>query len=220
MPNQRNATPQDPFLWSAMARSSLAAASQSAWQGPEEMRKIRELFVNVSGLQVDEEKWRSAVTWNSAVLLAVSTEHSLKALAIMSSPSSTRPSGHDLVELWNAIDTRSQARIRDELQWVRRKVAYTRLAQGTLDADAIVEHHRRTFERARYYNEIHPTRPPSELTNNLDLWQISFATFHTVSLALTHALTGMDVPSDDIRWSDVLAFNRRIDRIVPNCPET
>ena len=212
---RKTAVAQDPFLWSAMARSSVAAASQMVWQAPEEVHEQRDLFVRVTGLPVDEPRWRKAVTWNGAVLLALSAEQSLKALAIMASETSEHPYTHDLVTLWEAAGDRSRVRISAELRWVRGRMADTRLAQGTMGACEIVHHHRKTFEMARYYNETNPTGAPNELTHNIDLWQFALAVYRAARLALTTAVSGMDQVADDVDWEDVLAFNRRIGRCIP-----
>lgn len=214
------AVSQNPFLRAAMARSSLAAASQMAWQHTDEMHEQRALFVKVTGLPADHTKWRRAVTWNSAVLVSLSVEQSLKALATMASPTSVIPRTHDLIKLWKLVGARTQARIDVELQWVRDTTAGTRLAQGDLAADQIVRHHRKTFELARYYNVKDPTNPPNELTNNIDLWQLALAGYRAASLALTSALAGMAPPGDDIRWPDVVAFNERIGRRMPGRHES
>ena len=207
---------QDPILWCAMARSSAAAASQMAWQATDEMHEQRDLFVKATGFSVDEPKWRRAVTWNSAVLVALSAEQSLKALAIMTSPTSERPRTHDLVELWRVVGDRGQARICYELRWVRGNVAGTRLARGTLAADEIVHHHRKTFELARYYNEQDSTRAPNELTHNIDLWQFALAAYRAASLALASAVADMGSLAENADWEDVIAFNSRIGRRIPD----
>ena len=213
---EKTGVAQDPFLWCAMARSSAAAASQMAWQATEEMHEQRDLFVKVTGLSVDEPKWGRAVTWNSAVLVALSAEQSLKALAIMTSPTSERPRTHDLVELWRVVGDRGQARICYELRWVRGNVAGTRLARGTLAADEIVHHHRKTFELARYYNEQDPTGAPNELMHNIDLWQFALAAYRAASLALASAVADMGPLAEDADWEDVIAFNSRIGRRIPD----
>ena len=207
--------PQDPFLWRAMARGSAAAASQMAWQGPDEMREQRELFVKVTESGVDEPNWRRAVTWNSAVLVALSAEQSLKALAIMASATSTQRHTHDLQRLWNVVGNRTQVRIRAELEQIRGRLAGTRLAQGTLSAGEIVRHHRSTFERARYYNEIDPAGAANELTHNIDLWQFALAAYSAVSLALTTAVDGMAPVGEDVSWEEVVQFNGRIGWRIP-----
>ena len=199
-----------------MARSSVAAASQMAWRAAEEMHEQRALWVKVTGLSVDEPNWRRAVTWNSAVLVALSAEQSLKALAIMANPMSERPRTHDLVKLWKVVGDRARARICVELRWVRDNVAGTRLAHGTLAAEEIVQHHRKTFELARYYNEKNPTGAPNELTHNIDLWQFACAAYRAARLALARAVRGMGPIADDVDWEDVIAFNRRIGRRIPD----
>ena len=220
MIDEENATlAQDPFLWCAMARSSAAAASQLAWQRPEEMQEQRGLFVKVTGLPVDEPKWRRAITWNSAVLVALSAEQSLKALVIMASPTSEHPRSHDLWKLWKAVGDRAQARIGVELRWVRSRVAGTRLAQGTMAADEIVKHHCKTFEVARYYNEKDPRGAPNELTHNLDLWQFALAAHRASTLALARAVNGMGPVAYNVNWKDVIAFNSRIGRRIPDWVE-
>ena len=213
---EKTGVAQDPFLWCAMARSSAAAASQMAWQATEEMHEQRDLFVKVTGLSVDEPKWGRAVTWNSAVLVALSAEQSLKALAIMTSPTSERPRTHDLVELWRVVGDRGQARICYELRWVRAMSLGTRLARGTLAADEIVHHHRKTFELARYYNEQDPTGAPNELMHNIDLWQFALAAYRAASLALASAVADMGPLAEDADWEDVIAFNSRIGRRIPD----
>ena len=216
MTNEKKASvAQDPFLWCAMARSSAAAASQMAWQGPEEMHEQRGLFVKVTELAVDEPNWRRAVTWNSAVLVALSAEQSLKALAIMASPASKPPRTHDLVKLWKVVGDRTQIRIRAELERVRGRLAGTRLAQGTMAAEDIVLHHRKTFELARYYNEKDPTGAENELTHNIELWQFALAAYRSARLALATAVSGMGPIADDVSWEDVIEFNRRIGRRIP-----
>ena len=216
MTNEKKArVAQDPFLWCAMARSSAAAASQMAWQGSDEMHEQRGLFVKVTGLTVDEPNWRRAVTWNSAVLVALSAEQSLKALAIMASSVSKQPRTHDLVKLWKVVGDRTQARICAELDRVRGRLAGTRLAPGTMAAGEIVHHHRNTFEVARYYNEEDPTGAANELTHNIELWQFALATYRSARLALATAVSGMGPISEDVSWEDVIVFNSRIGRRIP-----
>ena len=206
---------QDPFLWCAMARSSAAAASQMAWQSVDEMHEQRALFVKVTGLPVEEPKWRRAVTWNSAVLVALSAEQSLKALAIMASANSERPRTHDLFKLWQVVGSGAQARISYELQWVRDSLSGTRLGRFTLAADEIVQHHRKTFELARYYNEKNPKQAPSELRHNIDLWQFALAAYRTATTALARAVNGFGPVTDDVDWGQVIAYNNRIGRPIP-----
>ena len=148
--------------------------------------------------------------------MALSAEQSLKALAIMANPMSERPRTHDLVMLWKVVGDRAQARIRVELRWVRDSMAGTRLAQGTLAADEIVQHHRKTFELARYYNEENPTGAPNELTHNIGLWQFALAAYRAARLALARAVRGMGPIADDVDWEDVITFNRRIGRRIPD----
>ena len=212
---QKVAVAQDPFLWCAMARSSAAAASQMAWRR-EEMHEQRGLFVKVTELPVEEPNWRRAVTWNSAVLVTLSVEQSLKALAIMASPKSKHPRTHDLVKLWKVVGKRSQVRICAELERVRSRLVGTRLAQGTMAADEIVHHHRKTFELARYYNEIDPTGAPNELTRNVDLWQLALAAYRVARFALATAVSGMGPVGDDVSWEDVIAFNSHVGRTIPS----
>lgn len=198
-----------------MALSSAAAASQMAWQSAEEMHEQRALWAKVTGQLVDEPNWRRAVTWNSAVLLALSAEQSLKALAIMASPRSMSLRTHDLWKLWEAVGARTRARISVELGRVRANVAGTRLAQGMLTADQIVQHHRKTFESARYYNEKDPTGVRKDLTHNIDLWQFTLAAYSATKLALMRAVRDMKPVADDVTWEDVIVFNRRHGRRIP-----
>ena len=216
---EKTADAQDPFLWCAMARSSAAAASQMAWQADGEMHEQRDLFAKVTGMPVSEPNWRRAVTWNSAVLVALSVEQSLKALAIMASPTSERPRTHDLLELWNVVGDRVQARIHGELRWIRDRMVGTKLAQGMLTADEIIKHHRKTFELARYYNEKNPAEVPNELTHNIDLWQFALATYRAASLSLACAVDGMKSVADNVDWEDVIEFNKRIGRRIPDWEE-
>ena len=174
------------------------------------------MFVKVTGLPLDAPKWRRAITWNGAVLVALSVEQSLKALTIMTSPTSERPRTHDLVKLWKVAGDRVQDRICDELRWVRDRTVGTRLSQGMLAAEEIVHHHRKTFELARYYNERNPTGAPKALTQNIDLWQFALAAYRATRLALTRAVSGMGPLADDTNWNDVIAFNRRIGRRIPD----
>ena len=215
----KSAVAQDPFLWCAMARSSAAAASQMAWQGAEEMNEQRGLFVKVTEPPVEGPNWRRAVTWNSAVLVALSAEQSLKTLAIMANPKSRYPRTHDLVKLWEVIGEPSQVRICAELERVRGRLTGTRLGQGTMVADEIVHHHRKTFELARYYNEKDPMGAPNELTHNVELWQLALTTYRVARLALATAVSGMGPVGDDVNWEDVIAFNSRMGRSLPDWEE-
>ena len=94
------------------------------------------LLVKVTGLPFDELKKHRAVTCNSSVLVALSTEQSLKALMIMASPTSQHPRPHDLVNLGKAVGESAQALMGFELRRVRSRVPNTRLAHGTLAAES------------------------------------------------------------------------------------
>lgn len=132
---------------------------------------------------------------------------------------SEHPRTHDLLNLWQVVGDRAQVRICAELRWVRGHTAGTRLAQGSMAADEIVQHHRKTFELARYYNEKDPTGAPNELTHNIDLWQFALAAYRVASLGLAQAVRGMELVADDVSWEDVIAFNRCIGRRLPDWEE-
>lgn len=166
---------QSAQTWSRMAEGNLAAASQMVWQSTEEVAEQRTLFEKVSGRQIHEADWRNKVTWAAAVLLALSTEQSLKALAIQTSADAGCLKEHDLYLLWRDIQTEHQEGVRREVNAVRKRVAGTRLEQAGLSrVDETVCIHRHTFERSRYYNETDSKRH-GDLVYNIDLWQLALA---------------------------------------------
>ena len=88
-----------------------------------------------------------------------------------------------------------------------------------MSTDEIVHHHRKTFEQARYYNEKDPSGAPTELTHNIDFRQFALSAYRAASLALATAVRGMEPVSDDVDWHDVVAFNSRLGRRIPNWEE-
>ena len=90
--------------WLRMAGRTLAGASQTVWQDRDEMAANNALFAKVTGQPpMNEREWRNSITWSAAVLLALSAEQSMKAIAIRTSPNGECLKTHDLECLWNDI---------------------------------------------------------------------------------------------------------------------
>ena len=50
----------------------------------------------------------------------------------------------------------------------------------------------------------------------MDLWQFALAAYRAARLALARAVRGMGPIADDVDWEDVITFNRRIGRRIPD----
>ena len=164
--------------WLRMAGGSLAGASQMVWQSSEEANEQRALFDKVAGYPVyGEWIWRDSITWIAAVILALSLEQSIKAIALYRVGKYAKT--HDLKDLWESLEEQDRNGIECELQRVKQRTHTTKLGEGNVKggADAIVRVHAKTFEMARYYQEDRPGQPPAELTHNIDLWQLALAAF-------------------------------------------
>ncbi|MCY4301781.1 MAG: hypothetical protein OXC68_08605 [Aestuariivita sp.] len=160
-----------------MAQGTLAAASQMVWRTPTEVEEGRHLFAKVTGQSVlGDQIWRNKVTWGAAVLLALSVEQSLKAVAIKRNGTCLQK--HDLTKLWNDLDYKDRGTIAHQLSEVRNRVRGTNLddAGTAATADEIVYCHQETFLLARYYKERR-SKPSGDLARNIDLWQFAMAAY-------------------------------------------
>ena len=167
--------------WLRMAGRTLAGASQTVWQNRDEMAANNALFAKVTGQPLmNEREWRNSITWSAAVLLALSAEQSMKAIAIRTSPNGECLKTHDLERLWNDVQPMDREGIARAAQRLRARTVGTRLGQGPDPTGvggwtAVVRHHRSTFEGTRYHLETRAGNPPRELTENLNLWMLALA---------------------------------------------
>lgn len=164
--------------WLRMAGGFLASASQMALQSREEENNQRALFDRVAGYPVyGSWIWRNSITWTGAALLALSTEQSLKAIAIFRGSKPLKV--HNLKDLWGSVDQQDRDGVETELQRFRERSQPTKLGKWSLEggAAAIVQLHKGTFETARYYLEDRPGQPPVELKHINELWQLAWSGF-------------------------------------------
>ena len=179
MSGERRLAGQDALMWSWMSEGHLAAASQMVWQNKDVVHENMMLYNKVSGMELSEGDWRNKVTWGSSVLLSMAVECALKAVAIQVSNDGSCRKTHDLRILWDEVED-SKEKIRQELLVLRERVVGTRLAMVSLGSvDEIIDMHRYTFEKGRYYNESAPNNQNSNLIYNIDLWQLALATVIT-----------------------------------------
>ena len=172
--------------WCHMAERTLAGASQMVWQNSDERAENNALFAKVTAQPVMNERgWRMALTWSAATLLALSTEQSMKAIAIRTRPDGKCLKTHDLEHLWNDLDPVDQQGVVAAVDQLRTRVRGTRLDQGppTNGLDGLrvtIRHHRRVFEDTRYHLETRPGGLRPNLTENIPLWRLALG-------ALAHA---------------------------------
>ena len=170
-------TQENWLKWHAMGAKNLMGASQMVWQSPDEITANRELFAKVTGdTPEDDFYWTNAILLSSAVLLALSIEQSLKAIAIRVKGGCLKT--HDLELLWNDIRSEDREGIAATARLIRKRTEGTSLAMGAC-ADGVKEwtevigHHRNTFEDARYSMESQ--RQGYGLSRNLELWVLALA---------------------------------------------
>ncbi|MDE0261702.1 MAG: hypothetical protein OXJ37_04775 [Bryobacterales bacterium] len=170
-------TQENWLQWRAMGGKTLMGVSQMVWQSPDEMTANRELFAKVAGeTPLDDFYWRDAITWNAAVLLSLSVEQTLKAIAIRVNGGCLKT--HDLKLLWNDIRSEDREGIAAKARLIRKRTEGTRLATGAC-ADGVeewtevIEHHKDTFENARY--NLESQRQGYGLSRNLELWVLALA---------------------------------------------
>ena len=174
-------TQQDWHDWLRMAEGTLAGCSQMVWQDQNVRNENRDLFAKVAKKEnMTEDKWKNAITWAGAILLSLSAEQSMKALAIRKSNGECRKT-HDLKLLWDALCTEDKNGIEQSAQELAEHVENTNLAKGKLmnikEIEGTIEHHRSTFEHARYYKEEQSNNQQIDLTKNVELWNFSLAVF-------------------------------------------
>ena len=164
--------------WAEMARGTLAAASQMVWRTPADVMDGRQLFAKVVGeLPLDDRTWRNSVTWGAAVLIALSAEQSLKAVAIRRSRGACLLT-HDLIKLWGDLERQDRTAIARRIGEIRSRTQGTNLGDGgtAATADEIVRAHNVTFVHARYYMETREGAS-GDLILNVDLWQFALAAY-------------------------------------------
>ena len=163
--------------WHAMGRENLIGASQMVWQSRDEMAANSSLFWKVTGQPpMGEHYWRNAITWSGAVLLSLSAEQSLKAIAIRVKGECFET--HDLELLWNDIRSEDREGIAATARLIRKRTEGTRLTGGASHDGVegwteVILHHRATFEHARYHMES--LSQGDNLSRNLGLWVLALA---------------------------------------------
>jgi len=172
--------------WSKMAEGTLAGASQMVWQNKDEFDEQRSLFARVTGdAAMRDYEWRNAITWVGATLLSLSAEQSMKALSVKASANGECCKTHDLMVLWNELSMEDKKGIEKAAKYLQEHNRGTKLAMGDSlvgieKIERIIDHHRDTFERSRYYREVRENNEANTLTKNIELWKFALA-------ALTHA---------------------------------
>ena len=167
--------------WLNMAEGTLAGASQMIWQSPDEINEQRDLFGKVTGQQpLNEHDWRNAITWSASVSLALSAEHSMKALAIRASPNGECRKTHDLECLWEDLQPVDKQGVAESAQQFKNIPKDTKLGQGSHPTSVeelaeIARHHKDTFEHSRYYLETQKEEISQDLTKNVELWKFALA---------------------------------------------
>ena len=166
-------TRQEAVSWWLMGNNYLMAASQLVWQDQDVVRENIALYHWVSGLRANEEFWRCYGTGSVLLLSSLATECALKAISIQATRDGSCLRTHDLRILWDDVDEYKE-KVRRELCLVRERLTETRFGTITLvSVDEIIEAHRDTFEKGRYYNE---KDRHLDLMHNIDLWQLGLAT--------------------------------------------
>ena len=146
-------TGQDAADWWLMGESYLMAASQVIWQTEDVIHENVLLYSKVLGLKANKEFWRSYSTGGSILLSALATECALKAISIQKTKDGSCRKTHDLRTLWDDVEDH-KGKILEELYEARARLAETKLGMITLvSVEEIIEAHRYTFEKGRYYNE-------------------------------------------------------------------
>ena len=161
-----------------MARGTIAAASQMVWRTPEDVADGRQLFAKVVGEPpLDDRTWRNSVTWGAAILIALSAEQSLKAVAIRRTRGACLRT-HDLAKLWGDLEAEDRVAIAQRIGDIRSRTRGTKLGDaGTAaTADEIVRAHQETFVHARYYGETRENAS-GDLVLNIDLWLFALAAY-------------------------------------------
>ena len=163
-----------------------------------EQTQNRELLAKVLEQElVPETVWRHSVTWTGAVLLSLSIEQSLKALAIRRTADNSCLRTHDLVKLWLALAGEDQNGIERRRKRLMQHARTTKLGGGELDSvKSTLVHHQSTFTQARYYKEARDRTHRTALSANIDLWHAALSAFaYARELAPNHRLgTGTDLP--------------------------
>ena len=137
------------------------------------------MFAKVVGEPpLDDRTWRNSVTWGAAVLIALSAEQSLKAVAIRRSRGACLLT-HDLTKLWGDLEHEDRIAIAQRIGEIRSRTRGTKLGDaGTAaTADEIVRAHQDTFVYARYYRETRQSESGGDLVLNIDLWQFALAAY-------------------------------------------
>ena len=164
--------------WVDMARGTLAAASQMVWRTPADVTDGRQLFAKVvAEPPLDDRAWRNSVTWGAAILIALSAEQSLKAVAIKRTRGDCLLT-HDLIKLWDDLEHDDRTAIAARIGEIRSRTQGTKLGDAgkATSADEIVRTHKVTFVHARYYMETRENASAG-LILNVDLWQFALAAY-------------------------------------------
>ena len=175
---EKRLTGQSWSQWTDMARGTLAAASQMVWRTPADVEDGRLLFAKVLGEPpLEDRPWRNSVTWGAAMVIALSAEQSLKAVA-MKRTGGTCLRTHDLTKLWDDLEQEDRTAIAGRIGEVRGRTQGTKLGDaGTATtADEIVRAHQKTFVDARYRSENREDAI-GDLVLNIDLWQFALAAY-------------------------------------------
>ena len=174
-------TGQNWLNWFRMAEGTLIGAAQMVWQNPEEVEDARSLFGKVTGLpRMKEGPWRNSITWSAAVLLALSAEQSMKALAIRRSPNNGFIKTHDLECLWKDLQPIDQQKVAKAAQQLKENAKETSLGAAPYltsikELEAIARHHKDMFEGKRYYLETRNGKTSGDLTENIPLWKFALS---------------------------------------------
>ena len=177
--------------WLDMGHSTLVGVSQMVWQNTVEQTENRELLAKVLDQElVPESVWQHSLTWTGAVLLSLSIEQSLKALAIRRTADKSCLRTHDLVKLWLALAGEDQNGIERRRKRLKQHARTTKLGGGDLDnVESTLKHHQSTFTQARYYKEARDGADRIALSANIDLWHAALAAFaYARELAPQHEL--------------------------------
>ena len=161
--------------WVSMATGTLSGVSQMVWQNAAVVTENRILFADVTGTPpAGDRLWRGRITWAGATLLALSTEQSLKGLAVRASGKCRRT--HDLQRLWKDLCPDDRKRIARAATQLQERTRGTRLAAGSITGiehiERVIRRHRRTLEHARYYAAQWQRR---DLEANVELWNLALS---------------------------------------------
>ena len=174
MKRSKRVTGQRALDWWSMGESYVMAASQLVWQTEDTTHENASMYSKVSGLKINGDFWRTYSTGSLLILSALATECALKAISIQATKDGSCLKSHDLRILWDDVEG-FKGKVCNSLFFLRVRALELGFKKISLipPADVIIDEHRYTFEKGRYYNE---KGRHLDITHSIDLWQLALAT--------------------------------------------